>query len=299
MEMSAPRLPAERHAGFDRYGGEGGAPPPSPVVISVPHAGRDYSASLLAQARVPPTTLRRLEDRYADLLVHPLIARGEAVIVARQPRALIDLNRDEREIDTTIVRDVPHGQPVIGSGKLRGGLGLLPRRLQGAGELWLHALEWQDVARRIGDVHRPYHAALATMMQRARAAHGHAILVDIHSMPPLPDIGEHPVARVVLGDRFGRSAANRLVTLAADLCAGRGVPAAQNHPYPGNHILDRHGRPERNLHALQVEVDRSLYLDHALAAPGEGLAVVQALIADLVEALADELPRADYATAAE
>jgi N-formylglutamate amidohydrolase len=243
--------------------------------------------------------LRRLEDRYADLLVHRLVERGFSVLVARAPRALIDLNRNEREIDPTMVSGLPHHHGLLTSAKLRGGLGLVPRRLQGVGELWLDRLEWGDLFSRIETFHRPYHAALERLMRTAYENHGHAILLDVHSMPPLQASNSGVPPRVVLGDRFGRSASSRLLTLAGDLCAGRGVLAAQNHPYPGNYLIERHGRPEQGLHALQLEIDRSLYLDSALDEPGPELPAMQALVTDMALALAQELPNADFAQAAE
>lgn len=293
------RAPIVQTPAYDRFGAAGDdAPPASPIVVSVPHAGRDYPATLLAQSRVPTATLRRLEDRYADLLVHGLIARGHDVLVARTSRALIDLNRDTREVDPMMVRGLPHGVALLPSAKLRGGLGLVPRRLPGVSDLWRGPFEWTDIQHRIATIHQPYHAALADRLARAREAHGYAILVDVHSMPPLPASGDQQATQIVLGDRFGRSASGRLIARAADMFAGAGLGVAQNHPYPGNYLIERHGRPDRNLHAMQVEVDRSLYLDSALDRPGTGLAAMQALLVRLADVLADEWPN-EVAQAAE
>ena len=128
-EMLPPHPPVECTPAYDRYGPDA---PRSPVIISVPHAGRDYPPSLLGNARCTLTSLRRLEDRYADLLTHRLIALGHTIFVARTPRALIDLNRDVREIDPAMVVGLPRDVPLHSSAKLRGGLGLLPRRMMGA-----------------------------------------------------------------------------------------------------------------------------------------------------------------------
>ncbi|NML08802.1 N-formylglutamate amidohydrolase [Sphingobium sp. AR-3-1] len=297
MDHSAPRAPTHSEAAFDLYGP---AIPDRPVLISVPHAARDYSDDLLAAARVPLSILHRLEDRWADLLVHPLIAQGFTVIVARAPRALIDLNRHEREIDPGMIADLPRDAALHSSAKLRGGLGLFPRRLPGAHELWRGPMRWAEACSRIETLHRPYHAALGQMMAAARDAHGHAILIDIHSMPPLAPTGAgQPAPGVVLGDRFGRSASGRLMTLAADVVASHGLIVAQNHPYAGDHMIDRHGRPDHGLHALQVEIDRVLYLDATLDRPGPGVARMQAVVTRMAQALAAELPRAGYALAAE
>ena len=289
-------VPTISDAAFDLHGP---AEPARPVILSVPHAGRVYPADLLAAARVKPQILRRLEDRWADLLAHRAAATGFTVLIARAPRAMIDMNRHEREIDPGMIVDAPRDAPLHSSAKLRGGLGLFPRRMPGAHELWLRPMAWGEARERIETLHRPYHAMLARLMTAARQAHGHAILIDLHSMPPLPVTAGQDAAGVVLGDRFGRSASTRLVAQAAEMIAGRGIAVAQNHPYAGDHILDRHGRPERGAHAIQLEIDRSLYLDAALEGIGPGLLRMQALVCDLAAMLAEELPRAGYAMAAE
>jgi N-formylglutamate amidohydrolase len=297
LDQAVPLIPTRSAPGFDLYGP---ATPDRPVILSVPHAGRDYPGELLAAARVPAQVLRRLEDRWADLLVQPLVARGFSVLVARTPRAMIDLNRHEREIDPAMIADLPRTAALHSSAKLRGGLGLFPRRLPGAHELWQRPMRWAEAQRRIESAHRPYHAAVAGLMNAARQAHGHAILIDLHSMPPVPPPAAGQSAPgLVLGDRFGRSASTRLVTLAADVAESRGITVAHNHPYAGDHLIERHGRPDQALHAMQVEVDRTLYLDAALEQPGPGLARMQAVVGAMAEALAAELPRASYALAAE
>lgn len=297
MDHPAPRPPVEMTAAYTLYGSP---VPQSPVILSIPHASRAYTPDMLAQARVRPDVLRRLEDRWVDLVAHPLIARGASVVMAGAPRALIDLNRNEREVDPAMVSGLPRDVALQSSLKLRGGLGLIPRRLPGAPELWIRPLPWTEICRRIETIHRPYHAAIARLMVAARDVHGHAILIDLHSMPPLaPPAAGQRAPGLVLGDRFGRSASTRLVALVADIAAGHGVVAAQNHPYAGDHMVDRHGRPEQGMHALQIEIDRSLYLDAALDRPGQGLGAMRALVMEIAEALANELPRAGYALAAE
>lgn len=297
LDRPAPRQPTRTAQAYHLYGPDS---PAGPVILSVPHAGRDYPPALIAKARVHLAALRRLEDRGVDLLAHPLIAAGTTVLIARPPRAMIDLNRHEREVDPAMVDGVPYNQPLQSSAKLRGGLGLIPRRMQGVGDLWWAPLPWADVCARIDRYHRPYHAAIEALMARARAAHGHAILIDLHSMPSLPaPVDGGRAAQLVVGDRFGRSAAGPLARLVTDLAQGRGIVAAQNHPYAGDHLIERHGRPEQGYHALQLEIDRALYLDAAQDQPGPGLAATQGLIADIVTALASELPREGYAMAAE
>lgn len=279
-------------ASFDRIGP---IPPESPVVVSVPHAGRDYPLQLRAAAAVPVASMLALEDRHADTLA--LAARGdETVFIQRRARAWIDLNRAEDERDPLIddgARPIPAGSAAT---KLRSGLGLIPRRAAPGVMLWRRRLADDEVRQRIAEDHRPYHTALAEALAAARDRFGAALLIDLHSMPPLPGPSS---ARVVLGDRFGRSAAARLVHRMEGEIAASGLRGALNAPYPGGHILACHGRPASNIHAIQVEIDRRLYLDSGLDRPGHGLAATAALLRRMIDAANDELLGGEFALAAE
>lgn len=297
MDHAAPLPPVEEAAAFDRYGAD---VPTSPVVVSVPHAGRLYAPEMLAAMRVGAEVAQRLEDRGADWLAHDLIARGASVIVAKVPRAIIDLNRGEREIDPDMIADLPRGVGLQSSAKLRGGLGLIPRRMPGVAELWHGRLAWAEIEARIAAVHRPYHAEIARLLDAARAAHGTAVLIDLHSMPPLPSPGlGMPGVPLVLGDRFGRSAAGNLVAAAEGAARAMGFGVARNHPYAGDHMIARHGRPDQGIHAIQLEVDRSCYLDALFDQAGPGLARARALVTGIAEAVARAASGMDWALAAE
>ncbi len=184
---------------------------------------------------------------------------------------------------------------------MRGGLGLIPDRLAYAGALWRQPLPYGELLRRVEEIHRPYHAVLGSALDEARARHGAALLLDVHSMPPLNAVPGSGTAapRLVIGDRFGRSAAGRLTDLAADIARGHGLEVAVNTPYSGNHILERHGAPVRGVHAVQLEIDRSLYLAPDLMSPGPGLPAVRRLLGEMAEALAQELGGAGIQLAAE
>lgn len=257
--------------------------PASPVVMSVPHAGRAYPAALLAALRVPPAALVTLEDRHVDAVARAA-RRGETLLIQRRARAWIDLNRDESERDPLVDEGAAARPPSHPSAKLRSGLGLVPRRAGRAGDLWRRRFTDDEIARRIAEDHRPYHAALEHALAAARARFGAAVLLDIHSMPPLGKGG----ARLIIGDRFGRSAAARFVARVEAPIAPSRWSAALNSPYAGGHIVARHARPAAGIHAIQLEIDRSLYLDAMLDRPGEGLAAVAAMVSRVAEALADE-----------
>ena len=258
----------------------GNEPPDSPVVLSVPHAGRDYPLALRAALRTPFASLTALEDRYVDAIA--LAARGrETLLLQDLPRAWIDLNRAEHERDPLLDDGAPGSNLTA---KVRAGLGLVPRRTTLAGDLWRRRLCADEVEARIVSDHRPYHDTLSALLDSARARFGTAVLLDLHSMPPIAG-GR---ARVVIGDRFGRAAAGRFVTRVEAEVAAAGIPYALNTPYAGGHILERHARPRDGVHAIQLEVDRSLYLDDRLDSPGPGLDLVTRLVRAVIDALADE-----------
>lgn len=270
--------------------------PSSPVVVSVPHAGRAYSECLLASARLPRARLESLEDRLVDRLVWRAVDGGAAALIAEAPRAEIDLNRDERELDPTMVQPRPAADSTVDSPRTRGGLGLIPARIAGSGAIWRQRIAATEVARRVELIHRPYHAALEAELQAARARFGIAILLDCHSMPPRGADGEAPV---VLGDRHGGSMAENLVAAAEAAARAAGFRVARNAPYAGGHITERHGCPAHGIHALQLELDRSLYLAPDLRTTGPGFDRVARLIATIAEALAAAALEPPEAIAAE
>jgi N-formylglutamate amidohydrolase len=254
------------------------------VVLSVPHAGRAYPPELLQSARISLPRLEALEDRLVDRLVARAIAGGISAIVADAPRAQIDLNRDERELDPALIAPRPHPSSILDSARTRGGLGLIPARMSGAGDIWRERVRAEDVAWRIETIYRPYHAALARALERARARFGVAILLDCHSMPPRS--GEPGQAQIVLGDRHGTSARGNFVAAAEEAVRASGFSVARNAPYAGGHITACHGRPAQGTHAIQLEVDRSTYLAADLRSPGPGFDRVAALLESVAQSLA-------------
>lgn len=268
------------------------SPSPIPILIAVPHAGRAYPGELLERMRNPGFAALRLEDRYVDLLAKD-VARttGSILLVANAPRAMIDLNRAADDIDWEMFG---HGAPTdVGSytpgRRARSGLGLIPRRLPGIGELWKRRHDEADLAARIGGIHQPYHAALAEALAALRDRWGAALLLDMHSMPPLALRGGQPAPEFVLGDRFGMTCHGSLVGSAFTYFAEMRRAAAHNRPYAGGYVLEQHGAPGEGLHALQLEIDRRSYLDSRLAEPGPGFAAMVHLLSGLVRRMAAEV----------
>lgn len=269
-----------------------------PVLVAVPHAGRAYPPQVTARMRDPLGAQLRLEDRLVDRLGRMIAqATGAGLLVAHAPRALLDLNRAEDDIDWDMVEGGrPEGVPSLATAaaqgsnrRARSGLGLVPRRLPGSGEIWRGRLPRAELTARIAGIHRAYHSFLGEELARIRKAWGAALLIDLHSMPPLrPADGEERAPSIVLGDRFGVSCHHGLIGTALRQLDAQGCEAAQNRPYSGGYVLDRHGAPDKGIHAVQVEVCRATYLDHRLAEPGEGLAGMAAILADLVRVMGAE-----------
>lgn len=266
-------------------------PSSTPILIAVPHAGRAYPRSLLERMRNPGYAALRLEDRYVDRVAEAVAAStGAALLVAHAPRAMIDLNRAPDDVDWDMFA---RGANSIGSytpgARARSGLGLIPRRLPGIGELWKRRHEEADLSERIGQIHEPYHACLAESLRQVRQRWGAALLLDLHSMPPLGFRGGFAPPEFVVGDRFGATCHGTLVASLFGYFAEQRRNAAHNRPYAGGYVLERHAAPQEGLHAVQLEIDRSSYLDARLAEPGQGFATVVELLSGLVRRLSEDV----------
>lgn len=273
--------------------------PQWPVLVTVPHAGRDYPPEMRDQVRVGIPDLLALEDRHADLLADGCIGRGFQVIVARRPRAWIDLNRAEDEIDADMVDGIGWSQLPAASRKVRGGLGLVPRRIGEMENFWLDTLAADELARRIRNLHRPFHDLVAATLRDIVVVHGVAVLLDLHSMPSLSELRGGAAIQVVAGDLNGRSADDRFSHGIVAMAIEHGWMASLNHPYPGGHCLRRHHDRAANIHAVQLEVDRALYLDSGQREPGPGLAVATRFVTETATRLAADAARLTWPAAAE
>lgn len=268
-------------------------PKPSaiPIVIAVPHAGRAYPADILRSLRNPEAASLRLEDRLVDS-VGRAVARdtGATLLIANAPRAMIDLNRAPEDVDWEMfARDDRTGSRTSEpSRRARSGLGLIPRRVPGTGELWNRQHRSEELAARIAGIHDPYHRALAGVLADLKSRWGVAVLLDLHSMPPIPPRGAASPVQFVTGDRFGTSCHPDIAAIMTTHLAESGCGAAYNRPYAGGYALDRHGDPVRGIHAVQLEIDRSVYLDAGLSRLGDGYPRLVALLGGLVRRLAAE-----------
>lgn len=262
------------------------------MLLSVPHSGRDYPDWLIGLAAAGKPSLTTLEDPLVDRLVWRALQRGCGAVIARTPRAAIDCNRSEDEVDPSVVDGPRRGRI---SARARGGLGIVPARTPQHGYLWRTAISPAQLDERISQAHRPYHQAIDALLSLLVDRFGCALLLDCHSMPPPPD----GVPPVVIGDCRGRAAEPWVGAAAVSISNQSGFEVRLNDPFAGGHIIDRHAKPGNGVHAIQIEIDRRFYLDHRLAKPGAGFDKAAVLIETLAVELGRELLGRQYATAAE
>jgi N-formylglutamate deformylase len=227
-----------------------------PFLFASPHSGRRYPASLLEKTRLDPTTLRRSEDAFVDELFAGVVGLGAPLLAAQFPRAFLDVNRSSTELDAGMF-DAPLDLPIDApSPRVTAGLGVIPRIVRDGAEIYGRKLDACEAGVRITQLYQPYHQMLAALMEEIHLRFGVAVLVDCHSMPSALSVPD-----IVLGDRYGASAAPALTQRAEAAFAREGFSVARNTPYAGGHTTVLHGRISAGFHALQIEVNRALYLD--------------------------------------
>jgi N-formylglutamate deformylase len=227
-----------------------------PFVFASPHSGRLYPPAFAAASRLGATALRRSEDAYVDELFQDVVGLGAPLISARFPRAFVDANRGPGELDSAMF-DAPLDLRVDPPGaRVAAGLGVIPRIVRDGAEIYAGKLAAAEARTRIERLYRPYHTALAQLVDQTMARFGVAVVVDCHSMPSAAAIPD-----VVLGDRYGASATGALTRWTQEAFMQSGFSIARNAPYAGGHTTITYGRRPRGCHAIQIEINRTLYLD--------------------------------------
>jgi N-formylglutamate amidohydrolase len=268
------------------------APPPGvaakALVFASPHSGRIYPKSLMAASDLGAEAIRRSEDAFMDELVGAAAAEGVPLIAARLARAYLDLNRDPWELDPGMFEDELPAFARGRTARVAAGLGSIARIVHEGQEIYRGKLTFAEAQGRVESVHRPYHQALSRLLAAARQAHGVAVLIDWHSMPSAAAAQAAGGAGcdVVLGDRFGASASPAVARRVEAALKEAGWRVARNSPYAGGYTTETYGRPAGGVHALQVEIDRALYLDEATLTPTSGYGVLKAALDQVITRLA-------------
>jgi N-formylglutamate amidohydrolase len=256
----------------------------APLVFDSPHSGAHYPADFLAASRLDPLTLRRSEDAFVDELFLPCVALGAPLLRARFPRAFLDVNREPYELDPHMFEGPLPDYANTRSLRVAAGLGAIPRVVGDTQAIYTARIPVAEGLARIAAFHHPYHQRLAGLLDRTRAQFGLAILVDCHSMPST--LAEAGALDVVLGDRFGASAADWVVESLESALVEQGYRVRRNKPYAGGYITERYGAPAIGRHAVQIEVNRALYMDERRMVKLERATDLAAALLAAAEALA-------------
>lgn len=233
-----------------------------PVVCNSPHSGRSYPSRFLAQSRLDLATLRRSEDTFVDELFADAVKFGVPMMRAHFPRAFLDVNREPYELDPRMFEGRLPTFANTRSLRVAGGLGTIARVVGDAREIYDRRLPVEEALGRIELYYKPYHRALRRIIVNAQRKYGAAVLIDCHSMPSNANgRDERPRADIVLGDRYGTSCAASVTDVIEESLCQSGYSVLRNKPYAGGFITEHYGDPAAGLHAVQIEVNRALYMD--------------------------------------
>jgi N-formylglutamate amidohydrolase len=272
-----------------------------PFVLNSPHSGRVYPARFLASSNLDPLTLRRSEDSFVDEIFAGAVELGAPLLRAHFPRAYLDVNREPYELDPTMFADPlpPHAN--TRSVRVAGGLGTIARVVSEATEIYHTPLPYSEAEARIRDIYMPFHETLRGLLEKTHRQFGEAILIDCHSMPsiggPFEDEIDENRPDIVLGDRYGTACAPELVEAAERILRSMGYRVTRNNPYAGGFNTEHYGAPARGLHAIQIEINRTLYMDEQKVQRRSGITRLSKDMTRLVRKLGRDMRRAPWTTA--
>ncbi|MEL7028292.1 MAG: N-formylglutamate amidohydrolase [Pseudomonadota bacterium] len=263
--------------------------PTGPFIFASPHSGRRYPPEMMSASRLDLLSLRRSEDGFVDEIFADVVAQGSPLLAAQFPRVYVDVNREAYELDPRMFADPLPAHVNTRSTRVAGGLGTIARVVTDGEEIYRRKLTFAEAERRILACYRPYHGALSSLIDETVDEHGCAVLIDCHSMPSVGGPMDFDAGRnrtdFVLGDRYGASCAPALSSFVEHTLVARNYRVMRNNPYAGGFTTSHYGRPDRGVHALQIEINRALYMNEADVERGDGIAELRAVMGDLVEEL--------------
>lgn len=254
------------------------------VLFASPHSGRDYPSSFLRRSALDERAIRSSEDAFVDLLFADAPIFGAPLLAATVPRAFVDLNRGADEFDHALIEDL---RKTAHNPRVTSGLGVVPRVVANGRPIYDGKIALDEVLARVRENWFPYHGALQALLEETLADFGEAILIDCHSMPSEAN-GAPGIRRpeIVLGDRYGASAGQDIVELVESVFSSSGLRVARNAPFAGAYTVQRYGRPSSGRHVLQIEIDRSLYMDESLVRPNGDFDAFRELMRGVVAEIA-------------
>ena len=263
--------------------------PPLPIVFNAPHSGRCYPRQFVRQSALPLEELRLSEDFLADRLFAAASVHGGWHVMAQRPRAWLDLNRDRRELDPEVIEGPLPPDARTGTSRVKAGLGVIPRIVSRGKTIHARKLGWQEASARLKEGYDPYHARLGSLIGHLQNRFGQAVLIDCHTMPAsaaramTPLAGKRP--HIILGDRDGESCSPLLTSTLDDLFTRAGLRVSRNRVYSGGYITRHYGACGLGAHAIQIEINRELYMRPGCYEPTADFKRLQALISGIIAQL--------------
>jgi len=258
-----------------------------PLVFNSPHSGRVYPESFLAASRLGAKALRRSEDAYVDDLFKQAITSAAPLMQAHFPRAYVDLNRDRRELDPKLFSEPLPAGAVASSQSVASGLGVIPRIVSDKAPIYSGQIPLSEGKARLAALYDPYHQALQALLEKTRTKFGIAVLIDCHSMPSSKIFAARRRPDFILGDLKGESCGHSFSDAAEAVLSSQGFSLVRNNPYAGGYITRTYGEPHRGIHALQIEINRSLYMNEGSLKPNRGFLRLVGALEKLAHCLAN------------
>ena len=264
----------------------------APFVFCSPHSGRVYTEAFISASRLDPHRLRKSEDCYVDQLFGDVVQLGAPLLSALFPRAYLDVNREAFELDPQLFRvRLPH-YANTDSVRVAGGLGTIARIVSEGEEIYKQPLSLPAAQERIRRLYVPFHDQLLDLLNTTMRGFGQAILIDCHSMPSAT-VGRQPGPRpdFVLGDRFGETCDAKLTRFVQNELSEMGYQVQLNRPYAGGYITEHYGAPANGFHALQIEINRALYMNEQTLQPNRGFGQLQRDLTEMAQRLIEHMPQ--------
>ena len=258
----------------------------APIIFNSPHSGSHYPQSFLDASRIDLAALRRSEDSFMDEMIVPLSARGFPAVWVNFPRSYVDVNREPYELDPRMFDGRLPSFANTRSMRVAGGLGTIPRVVGDGQEIYRERLDIDDGLKRIDLLYKPYHRSLRRLITKAHQMFGAAVLVDCHSMPSVGVVrDEKRRPDIVIGDRYGTSCSTQISDAVEDAFLHLGYSVGRNKPYAGGFITEHYGHPASGVHAIQIELNRAIYMNERTRERGSKFSRIVADFAALAEAL--------------
>jgi N-formylglutamate amidohydrolase len=262
-----------------------------PFVFASPHSGTNYAPTFIAASRLDAIALRRSEDSFIDDLYAAAPDCGAPLLKALFPRAFVDPNREAYELDPRMFVDQLPKYVNASSPRVFAGLGTVPRVVTNGDEIYQNKISFEEAKQRIESCYFPYHATLQSLIDETKSQFGKCVLIDCHSMPsiggPMDDDRGNQRVDVVLGNKHGEACSPDLINFVETHFKSLGMIVRRNHPYAGGYTTRHYGAPETNVHALQIEVNRALYMDEETIMRNSGFDDLKSKISSLINALSN------------